>query len=388
MTVTGALPDPTSLPARPELDPNTRIMHVLTESTGPIADVAKVAVAGHVEAGHEVAVAARPEVFAALDMPESALLRHIPVAIAAGPRPGDPDAALTLHKYYRHVDLVHAHGLHAAAVAGLGFTGLPAGRRPVLVATVGRFGSRNVFAKTDAALVARTASAVLGTTEPVVEHFADSVATVERARLMRADLDRNVRPTRSKAAVRKALGIQAGTWLVASPVELVDHTALTTIVDAATQLSAHRADRRWTVALSGTGGLRGLIGKEFARPGRGLVLADHDDTIDLLAAADVVLASDRMGDIDPEDLMQLAKPVVFVGTERGARMWGDAAFATPADSTEELLDAVFTYIDSPAARGAAGIAARRRVDDADSGAFLAEDLRALYAGLLSGATWV
>src|SRR5699024_1829062 len=48
----------------------------------------------------------------------------------------DPNTAFTLHKYYQHVDIVHAHGLHAATLSGLAFTGLPARFHPKVVATI------------------------------------------------------------------------------------------------------------------------------------------------------------------------------------------------------------------------------------------------------------
>ncbi|WP_349828353.1 glycosyltransferase [Brevibacterium litoralis] len=375
-------PTDTPEPAIPALDAAVRILHVVTESTGPLAEVAKVAVAGHLAAGHRVAVASRPEVFADLGLTETAELRHVEVPVRGSLVPGDPDHALSLHKLYRHVEVVHAHGLHAAAVAGMGLTGLPASFRPTLVASVGRFSSSSFLAKADARIVARTADAVLGTTEPVVEWFEPDVAHVERARLLKADLDRRLRPTRSKQAVRTALGVRSGTWLVASPVDLVDHGALTAIVDAAHRISTHRADRKWTVALSGHGGLRGLIAREFVKKDRGVELADQDLSVDLMAAADLVIATDRMGEFDAEDLMQLQKPVVFVGSDRGARLWGDAATHVAADDVEGLVDAIAAYIDRPALRGERAVAARRRVDDVDGGAFIAEDLRALYARLV------
>ncbi|WP_245873327.1 group 1 glycosyl transferase [Brevibacterium ihuae] len=382
-TAPTAAPDPQApghAPEVPVLPADARILHVLAETDGVIGEVAVLAIRSHLQAGFKVGVAARRRVLDALDLPaDDPNLVHLDVDVRTGPRPGDPGRAHTLHRYYRHVDVVHAHGLHPAAVAGLGMTGLPARLRPALVATVGRFDPRSPFAAADAAIVARTAAVVLGTTEPVVEHFAEDVPVVSRARLLNPDVRTVYEPVRSRAQIREALGVRAGTVVVAVPLELTDHPALTTAVEAAVELSDHRPDRRWATVFTGSGRLRQTIHDEFVTRRKDIILADVVATVDVVAGADIVIAGDRMSAIGPEGIMQLARPVVHLGSARGARAWGDSAVHVDTDDTAGLLAAIAHYSDSPAARGTAGIAAKRRVVDISGHGYLAGELLDVYA---------
>ena len=84
-----------------------------------------------------------------------------------------------------------------------------------------------------------------------------------------------------------------------------------------------------------------------------------------------------MSVVNAEQLMQLARPTIFVGSERGARAYGDAAPAVGADDTTGLIHAIENLVDHPAERGAAGVRLRRRVT-APKDEFIAADLLALY----------
>lgn len=367
------------------LDPDTRILHVLTESSGVVAEVARIAIRRHLTAGFKVAVASRSAVFADLDLPADPKLVHIDVPVRSGLRPGDVGRTFTLHQHYRHVDVVHAHGLHAAALAGLAMTGLPAHLRPALVATVGRFSPGGAVDSAEAAIVSRWAAVVLGTTDPVCEHFVDEVPIVERAELLRPDIDTDREARRTPQEVREDLGLRPGTWLIAAPVELVDHDPLTTIVEAALQLREQRPDWRWAVAFTGAGRLRDVIGEEVAARRRDIILADGMSTVDIVNAADLVLATDRMTAIDAEGIMQLARPAVFIGTERAGRVWGDAVPQVGSTDTRGLLREVNRLIDDPAARARTAVAGKRRVIDVDGADLIAGDLLDVYAAALPAA---
>jgi hypothetical protein len=367
------------------LDPDTRILHVLTESAGVVAEVARIAIRRHLTAGLKVAVASRDAVFADLDLPADPNLVHIDVPVRSGLRPGDVARTFTLHQHYRHIDVVHAHGLHAAALAGLAMTGLPAHLRPALVATVGRFSPDGAIDSAEAAIVARWAAVVLGTTDPVCEHFVDEVPIVERAELLRPDIETVWEARRTRREVREDLGLPAGTLLIAAPVELVDHDPLTTIVEAALQLRERRPDRQWAVALTGAGRLRAVIGEEVAVRRRDIILADGVSTVDIVSAADLVLASERMTAIDAEGIMQLARPTVFVGTERAGRVWGEAVPQVDSTDTRGLLREINRLIDDPAARARTALAGKRRVIDVDGADLVAGDLLDVYAAALPAA---
>ncbi|MEL7584718.1 glycosyltransferase [Brevibacterium casei] len=361
------------------LSTDARILHVLADTTDPVAEVAKLAVIGHLRAGHQVGLAAHRSILDRLDVHEDLLGNYREIELSAKRRlsPSDPASAFTLHKIYPHVDIVHGHGLHAATLTGLGFTGLPARLSPTAVATVENFAPADVIEKTGAEIVARTARGVLGTTEPVVEWFAGSVPLVERAELVTPDIDTDLTVTASRAQVRRELGIGEGTWMVASPIALKDHTALATVLDAADQINRRRPDRKVVFVLTGTGRDRRTIASAFAD--RGVIVAPAGDLVDVAAASDVVIASEQMTGLSHEDLMQLAKPTVFIGAERRAGIWGEAADIVPADDTDALLREINHLLDDPAARGAQAIAAKKRVIDVDNPGEIAASLLGLYA---------
>lgn len=363
------------------LTSDTRILHVVTTLRGAVGEVAADAIRGHLAAGLHVAVAARRSIVRDLDLPESPRLAIIAVPARDHVQLSDPDTSLTLHQHYRHVDVVHAHGLHAAALAGAGMTRLPARLRPALVATVGRFRASSVVDGASAKIVERTAAVVLGTTEPIADHFADAVPVVERARLRTPDISRRLVPVVGRARTRENLNVPAGAFLVAAPQRLVDGDELTTLLEAGMTMFDHRPDRRIVFALTGTGRERSTIETSFTRR-HPIVLADEGAVTDVLAAADVVVATKDMTGIDAEGLMQLGRATIVLGTERTARPWGDAAPRIDAADTAGLQHAIADLVDSPVQRTEAAFAVRRRVDDADPATLIAEDLLDVYAEAL------
>ncbi|MYM19600.1 hypothetical protein GSY69_06345 [Brevibacterium sp. 5221] len=343
------------------LDGRTRILHVLTSAHTAIGEVARAAIAAQLEAGLAVAVAARPEVLAALELPASELLRTVPIAAAPGVRPSDAESALALHKRYRFVDVVHAHGLHAAALAGLACTGLPQRLRPALVATLGHDEQTGPIGSLEGAVVARTATAVLGTTEPICEHYEDRVPLVRRARLLRSELAREVAPRLSRARVREDLDVPAGAVLIAVPVRMADTPEFTAILEAAARLPEARGDRRWVVAFTGGGRAADTVAREFLPRFDHLRVEPQVSTVDTAAAADIVVAGTKLGGIDAAGLMQLRRPVVFVGSEQEARVWGPSIPRAAPGDTRGLLHELEELSDHPAQRVQDGFAARRRV---------------------------
>ncbi|MCI4010194.1 group 1 glycosyl transferase [Brevibacterium sp. ZH18] len=361
------------------LSADTRILHVLAETTGPVVEVAKLAVLGHLRAGFKVAVAAHRSLLGTFGVPPELADNFREIELAARRRftIADPNTAFTLHKYYQHVDIVHAHGLHAATLAGLAFTGLPARFHPKVVATIESFDSANVIEKTGAEIVGRTATAILGTTEPVVDYFGEKVPLVERAELVHPDIDVDLTVRTPRAGVRSELGVKAGTWMVASPIALRDHTALATVLDAASQINSRRPDRHVVTVLTGTGKDRSTIASAFAD--RDIIVAPAGDLVDVVAAADVVIASETMTGLSHEDLMQLSKPAVFIGSSRRAGIWGAAAKSVDADDTDALLREINHLLDDPAGRGSQAVAAKKRVIDVNNGAAISSTLLDLYA---------
>lgn len=360
------------------LPADTRIMHVLTDTNSVLAEVARHAIQAQLDAGYRVAVASRESVFKALNVAGDRL-RHIEIGAGAGLRLDDPNTALTLHKYYRHIDLVHAHGLHAAALAGAGLTGLPQSMHPTIVASVGRDGS--MLADAQAQIVAKTATVVLGTTEPIVEKYVDTVAIVERAQLLSSDVDPVAQPRLSREEARDLLDVPSGAWLVSSPVALIDSPAVTTIAEVGVRLATYRSDRSWVFALTGGGRSRSTVRSGIVDRVEHMRLAEEVSTVDVLSASDVVVASDRMTAVDAERLMQLGRPVVFVGSEQNGRMYGDGVPQFAPDDVDGALHAVAELIDRPALRVQNGIHAHDRVSTARH-TFIADHLLSVYAQAL------
>lgn len=381
-----------------QLPPQTRILHVLAGTRGPVGEAGAVVAEAQAGGGHRVGVAARHSVLEALgflpavvpssgsapavgrDRGSELVAVHLPLRDHIGL--ADPGIALDLHRLYRHVDVVHAHGLHAAALAGLGMTGLPARLRPALVATVGRFRPQSTLDAAAAGIVSRTAAVVLGTTAPVVDRFADAVPVAERARLLSPDVSERLAPAVGRKQVRENLGVPAGAFLVAAPMSVTDGDELTTFLEAAVTMFDHRPDRRVVFALTGAGRERSTVRQAFV--GRHpVVLAPESTAVDVLAAADVVVATADMTLAEPESLMQLGRPVVVLGGERTARVWGEAAVRVDVDDPAGLNGAISDLLDSPARRVEAGFAVRRRVDDVSGAEFLAEELLETYAAALA-----
>ena len=181
--------------------------------------------------------------------------------------------------------------------------------------------------------------------------------------------------------MRENLGLQPGSFLVATPMRLVDGDDLTTYLEAAVTMFDHRPDRRVVFALTGAGRERSTIENAFTRT-HPIVLADEGSVADVLAAADVVVGSKSMTGVDVEGLMQLGRATVILGDARTARPWGDSAARVDADDTPGLLAAITALVDSPEVRTSAAFAARRRVDDVDPAALIADDLLDVYAEAL------
>ena len=356
------------------LAPQKRILHVLTEASSPIADTAATIIAGQLERGYRVAVASRAEVFQALSA-QHPQLRHID--IPARPSAFDLSAgtsAFRLHKIYRHIDVVHAHGRHAAVLAGLGLTGLPGRMHPPIIATVGRDEDDSLFGAQHL-IVARTATAVLGTTERVVADYEDDVAVAERAQLVRTDDQGFPRPNVSAKKMRRRLSADDGRMVIAVPIEAKDTVELTEVVEAIVALDKTQSDRRWRVVFTGRGGVRSHLEK-LSHALDYVTVAAPSDAVNVVNAADIVIASARMTGLDSDDVMNVGKATIVVGNERLARAYGP--HATVANTADEIGQAIASYAGSPADRISDGFALRKRVRSGNRD-HLVETLLELYA---------
>ncbi len=74
------------------LSTQTRILHVLADTTEPVAEVAKLAVIGHLRAGHQVALAAHSSILETLEVPADLVENYREIELSAKRRlsPSDP----------------------------------------------------------------------------------------------------------------------------------------------------------------------------------------------------------------------------------------------------------------------------------------------------------
>lgn len=342
----------------------TRILHVVGKPGTVLSDVAAHAIAFQVAGGYKVGVAATSKTLRALtERIDSPNLVRFPMSIADHAQPwSDAATAFDLHRNYRHVDLVHAHGLAPAVVASLGMTGLPAAKRPTLVATLGRQAGESFLTSAGAGIVGRHATAILGSTDVIVERFADDVPIAERAGLLDADLARRIEPSEDAAQVREDLQLPRGTWMVASAARISDADAMTTLLESVVELNQQRPERPVALVLTGQGRGRAEIERQWALgQSAPVILAEPSRTVDVLAAADIVVGSRKMSGIDVEGLMQLGRPLVALGDEAAAREFGPKSPSAPPRDVAGLTRAISDLIDDPAARALAGVGAKERI---------------------------
>lgn len=273
----------------------------------------------------------------------------------------DPGTVWRLHRMFPEQDIVHAHGLHAAALSILATTGLPAAVRPKIVVTVPRqrSGAVNDRDLTAGMLISTRATAVLGATASVVERFR-SVPITERALLPVADAVDSLSPTRTRAEVHKELGIADGTWLLASTAALTDSAGLKTLLTAAREFSAQRPEYRIMLALAGDGSFKPALNDEIKDHDAPIMVVDESEAVNVLSAADVVLATDKLSVLDADQIMQLTRPIVSIG-RLGRQRFGTAAAHAAEGDPDGVIKAVSALLADPGRRGVAAIAARSRV---------------------------
>ncbi|MCI2265390.1 group 1 glycosyl transferase [Sediminivirga luteola] len=373
-----------------------RILHVVQDtgdaqgSLSPVAELAGIAIGAQREARLAAGVAGTSRIVEAVlaqaGTPEEEVLR-LEAPIGGQPSPADPRSAFTLHRAYPFTDIVHAHGLGAGVIAALGMTGLPRRLRPALVVTLGRDSGESgssVLDRSGQALIAKHADVLLGSTAGITEAFADQVPITRRAPLLRPeDPPAPLVPRKDRSTVRRELGLGEDTWLIAAPIALQDSTALTTIVDASRLVGKGRVGRSAVLALTGTGSERSTIAREFAtRRDFSLVLPEPADQPSVLAAADVVIASERMSGVDGDALLQLGRPAIGIGTRKLGALLGDELVLVPEDDTDALVKAVHLLLDDPIARGRMGHAAKRRVSASNPAQTAVAELLDAYAAAL------
>ncbi|MDP9396228.1 MAG: glycosyltransferase family 4 protein, partial [Actinomycetota bacterium] len=302
-------------------DAPRRVALVVGPSTGGIGGHVRSVAAGLASAGWEVVVCGPPateERFGFTGV--GATFR--PVAISTGTRPDrDVFAVRALRHAVADADVLHAHGLKAAAVAGA-----VRGRRPLVVtwhnAVLGS-GLRRTGTGALERWVARRATVTLGASSDLVER-ARSLGARD-ARLGPVAAPRLPAPARSREQVRAAL--EAGERpVVLAAARLAPQKRHDVLLEASRAWM--RRDPAPLVVVAGDGPLRASLERRIHVEGLPVRLLGHrEDVADLLAAADVVvLTSDwEARALVAQEALRAGVPLVATAVGGVPELVGDAA---------------------------------------------------------------
>lgn len=319
-----------------------RVALVLGSSTGGVRQHVGDLAAGLISAGHDVLVAAPASVLDRMRLTPQ--LRTVAVEVTDRPRPSDLTAVARLARIRRGADVVHAHGLRAAALVAL-----TAGTAP-LVATLhnappeGR-GTARVYAALER-LVALRAALVLGVSQ-------DLVARAERlgARSSRLAVVPAPPPpigTRPAAQTRAALDLPAGSSLVVTVARLAPQKDLGLLLDAAGLQRGAQPPMLWVVA--GDGPQRDALQRRITAERLPVRLLGHrGDVADLLAAADVVVSTARWEGqpVALQEALHLGAALVATDAGGTAAVLGGAGRLVPVGDAPALAAAVGEIVGDP-----------------------------------------
>jgi len=339
-----------------QLDPGVEsVLFVLATSGGGtgrhVADLAT----GLAAAGSTVTVAGPAGTLASLGLPSSVAVA--PVAIAERPRPvADLRSVLRLRRLARDLDVVHAHGARAGALAVLAARTLR--RRPAVVVTVhnaavGGRGVRAVHAVLTT-VVARGADAVLGVSGDLVAQLRARGARDAGRALVPAPPGRPA--ARTPAQVRADLRVPDAAAVLVTVARLAPQKGLDMLADALRLLHDRRPDLTVVGAVAGDGPLEPELRRAAAEGVPLLLLGRRDDVPDLLAAADVVVSASRW-EGQPLGLQEaLRAGAAIVATDAGGtrEVVGNAAVLVAAGEAGAMADAIERLVDDLRRTGGRG----------------------------------
>jgi glycosyltransferase involved in cell wall biosynthesis len=359
-----------------------RVLVVLGTSAGGVGRHVHGLVRSLTGAGHQVVVACPSGVDDHFALREVATTL-VPLELADRPHPaGDARAVRELSRLVGAAEVVHAHGLRAAAVAVLA-----AGRGPVpVVATLhnaapsGRL-TGAVYAALERVVALRSAL-VLGVSADLVERMRRLGARRTGLAVVAAPPPRTV--TRDRFSVRTDLGIGGRTALAVVVARLAPQKGLDLLLDAHRELAAGEALDLVTV-VAGEGPLRGALQARIDAerlPVR--LLGQRDDVPDLLAAADVVVSS-AVWEGQPVGIQEaLHAGAAVVATDVGgtAAVVDDAALLVPPADPVSLARAIRDVVVHGAVRDNLRSRAAERAGELPTEADALESALAAYRCVL------
>lgn len=310
-----------------------------------------------------------------------------PVEIADRPRPvADVRALLQLRRLAGQVDVVHAHGLRAGALAVLAAAGCRARPRTVVTLHNALVGGRGIALVH--AVLARIVARGAGTVLVVSPDLGDRMRALRARRVERALVPAPVRrggPVAEPAVIRAELGIEPGEHLLVTVARLAPQKGLPLLLDVVAELVARGLAVR--AAVAGDGPLRAQLAADITERHLPVDLLGHrDDTDALLAAAEVVVVP-SVWEGQPLIVQEaLRTPAALVATDTGGtrEVTGNAAVLVPYGQVGAMADAVAALLVRPGERRALLALAAARAgllpSDDDAGA----QALAVYTSVLHG----
>lgn len=316
-----------------------RLLVVLGTSAGGVGRHVHGLVRSLTRGGHHVVVACPPEVEAHFAFGDVAAT-VVPLDVSDRPHPArDTRAVRDLARLAVGADLVHAHGLRAAALTVLATA---RSRVPVVATLHNAAPSGTLTGVVYAGLervVARGSALVLGVSTDLVDRMDQLGARRTGLAVVAAPPAREAH--RDRFAVRAELGVPDGAALAVVTARLAPQKGLDTLLDAHRELLGDDLDLVTVVA--GDGPLRASLEARIAEEGLPVRLLGHrTDVPDLLAAADVVVSS-AVWEGQPVGLQEaLHAGAAVVATDVGgtAAVVGDAALLVPPGDPVSLSRAI------------------------------------------------
>lgn len=363
-----------------------RILLVIGTTGGGVGRHVRSLAESLVAQGHSVVVAGPQSTQDSLEF-TAVGARFVAVPIAERPSPtGDPRSVRRIRALLRDVDIVHAHGLRAGALAGL---------------ARGRSGPPPLVVTLHNALVATgLVAAAYGTLERIVARRADLVLGVSPdlvARQQRLGARRvgpavvaapTPRPARRTAELTRAeLGLVDGALLVVTVARLAEQKGLPLLLEAVERLDRTVAGGGLQVAVAGDGPARAVLQQRISAESLPVTLLGwRDDIPELLSAADLAVSS-AVWEGQPiwlQEALAAGCPIVATDVGGTAQVVGSAAVLVPGGDAPALAAALGRLLGDPAARGdlreRALARARELPDAAATSAAALADYRSLLTG--------
>ena len=318
-----------------------RVLVVLGTSAGGVGRHVHDLAASLTSAGHHVVVACPAAVEAHFSF-ASVAASVVALEVSDRPHPvADARAVRHLAGLAGGADVVHAHGLRAAALAVLGTA---RGGPPVVATLHNAAPSGTLLGAVYSGLervVARGSALVLGVSADLVERMRRLGARRTGLAVVAAPPPREAR--RDRHAVRADLELPEGTALAVVVARLAPQKGLDLLLDALGLLRDLDPGLQFVTVVAGDGPLRPVLEARVTAEGLPVrLLGQRDDVPDLLGAADVVVSS-AVWEGQPVGIQEaLHAGAAVVATDVGGTgaVVGDAALLVPPADPVSLSRAI------------------------------------------------